>query len=81
MPPYWECLKQMNMISMQRRLERYRVIYIWKILEKLAPNCGINVVQGSEVSRLGRRLDISVPRGSAKTNRLKEQAFQFNAPK
>ena len=81
MPPYWEFLKQINMISMQRRLERYRVIYIWKILEKLAPNCGINLVQGSEVSRLGRRLDISVPRGSAKTNRLKEQAFQVNGPK
>ena len=74
-------MKQMNMISMQRRLERYRVIYAWKILEKLAPNCGINLVQGSEVSRLGRRLDISVPRGSAKTNRLKEQAFQVNGPK
>ena len=37
---YWECLKHMNMISMQRRLERHRVIYTWKILEKLAPNCG-----------------------------------------
>ena len=78
---YWECLKPMNMIFMQRRLDLYRVIYAWKILEKVAPNCGINLVQGSEVSSLGKKLDISVPRGSAKTNRLKEQAIQVDGPK
>ena len=78
---YWECLKHMNMISMQRRLERYRVIYAWKIPEKLAPNCGIKLVQGSEESRTGRRLDIALPKGSGQTNRMKEQAFQVNGPK
>jgi hypothetical protein len=78
---YWECLAHMNMISMQRRLERYRIIYIWKILEKLAPNCGISLVEGSEVSRLGRRLNIIVPKESAKINKMKEQAFQVNGPK
>ena len=31
---YWECLKHMNMISMQRRLQRCRVIKTLKILEK-----------------------------------------------
>ena len=29
------------MISQQRRFERYRAIYMWKILEDKAPNCGI----------------------------------------
>ena len=38
---YWEKLKIMKMISLQRRQERYRIIYIWKILEGIAPNCGI----------------------------------------
>ena len=38
---YWEQLKKMKMLSLQRRLERYRIIYIWKILEGQAPNCGI----------------------------------------
>ena len=35
----------MNMLSMQRRLERYRIIYIWKILENQAPNCGIKKLE------------------------------------
>ena len=39
---YWERLDYLKLNSQQRRLERYRVIYIWKILEKLSPNCGIN---------------------------------------
>ena len=38
---YWERLKHMKINSQQRRLERYRMIYIWKILEGLSPNCGI----------------------------------------
>ena len=80
-PFFWKCLAHINMISMQRRLERYRIIYSWKILEKLAPNCGISQVEGSEVSRLGRRLNIIVPKGSAQVNRMKEPAFQVNGPK
>ena len=39
---YWECLDYLKLNSQQRRLEQYRIIYIWKILEKLSPNCGIN---------------------------------------
>ena len=78
---YWDCLQNMNMLSMQRRLERYRVIYTWKILENLAPNCGITEIEGSDRSRLGRRLKISIPKGNPKINKLKEQAFQINGPK
>ena len=38
---YWERLTFLKINSQQRRLERYRIIYIWKILEGLSPNCGI----------------------------------------
>ena len=38
---YWERLKILKLNSQQRRLERYRMIYVWKILEGLSPNCGI----------------------------------------
>ena len=38
---YWERLDYLKLNSQQRRLERYRIIYIWKIIEKLSPNCGI----------------------------------------
>ena len=38
---YWERLKMAQMQSQERRLERYRIIYVWKIIEGLVPNCGI----------------------------------------
>ena len=66
---------------MQRRLERNRIIYTWKILENLAPNCGITEIGGSDESRLGRRLKIPSLKGNPRTNKLKEQAFQINGPK
>ena len=50
---YWECLKDMNMYSLQRRRERYRIIYIWKILENLVPNVN-NKIQAKDHIRLGR---------------------------
>ena len=30
---YWERLKELKMNSEQRRIERYRLIYTWKVLE------------------------------------------------
>lgn len=35
---YWQCLKKFKLYSLQRRRERYRIIYVWKIIEKLVPN-------------------------------------------
>ena len=42
---YWVCLQKLNFLSQQRRMERYRIIYIWKILEGHAPNCGVEIAQ------------------------------------
>ena len=36
--PYWERLKRLNLLSLQRRRERYRIIHVWKILNNMAPN-------------------------------------------
>ena len=35
---YWYRLKSLNFMSLQRRRERYISIYIWKIMQGLAPN-------------------------------------------
>ena len=35
---YWERLRKLNIISLQRRRERYILIHTWKILNGLAPN-------------------------------------------
>ena len=38
---YWTRLSHLQMLSQQRRMERYRIIYVWKVLEGLVPNCGL----------------------------------------
>ena len=48
---YWECLKKMKIYSLQRRRERYRIIYIWKILEGMVPNPNKKVVSSYNARR------------------------------
>ena len=43
--------EQNNMLSLQRGLERYQMIYSWKVIENLVPNCGLEQVIDSEQSR------------------------------
>ena len=37
---YWDRLKVMNITSVQRRMERYTIIYTHKILSGVVPNPG-----------------------------------------
>ena len=53
---YWDRLKQLRLFSQEGRRERYRVIYIWKILENLVPPLS-DADNGGQVklhSRIGR---------------------------
>ena len=36
---YWERLAHLNLMSLQRRRERYTILMMWKILHKVVPNC------------------------------------------
>ena len=67
------------MISLQRRQERYRIIYIWKILEDLAPNCGIESSQTGD-QRQGRKCKVQNIKMGAKASAkaLREQTFQVH---
>ena len=78
---YWQKLKSLKMISLQRRQERYRIIYIWKILEGQAPNCGIEST-GSDDKRQGRKCKVrNIQMGAkASAKALREQTFQVNGP-
>ena len=38
---YWEWLKMMGISSIQRYFQRYRVIYLWKVINGLTYNFGI----------------------------------------
>ena len=35
---YWDTLRELGLYSLQRRRERYQVIYLWSILEAKVPN-------------------------------------------
>ena len=57
---YWDRLKQLRLFSQERRRERYRVIYIWKILENLVPPLS-DADNGGQVklhSRIGRTMSL-----------------------
>ncbi len=56
---YWERLQHLQLYSLQRRRERYIVIYVWKILEGLAPNDG-----GLQVNNHPRRGRLCYVRGT-----------------
>ena len=51
---YWEILKNLGLYSLQRRRERYRIIYMWSILECLVPNPKPDQIYGKFNSRHGR---------------------------
>ena len=63
---YWERLKTLRMNSMQRRLDRYKIIYTWKILEDLVPNCGVEVNENERKDRICK-----VPRHKSKVQSIK----------
>lgn len=51
---YWERLATLRLYSIQRRHERYTIIYLYKILENLAPNFSVNKVEVKFSARRGR---------------------------
>ena len=77
---YWKALKTMKMLLLQRRMERYRILYCWKILNGLTPNCGVEEVADSSKTRQGRRLIVPKNKSTAQTEKLRDQSFQFNGP-
>ena len=40
---YWERLCSLSLNSQQRRMERYKIIYCWKVIENIVPNCGLEI--------------------------------------
>ena len=57
---YWERLKSLKMYSLQRRRERYVIIYTWCIIENLVPNVG--TISSYRKPRQGRKCNIPLVR-------------------
>ena len=78
---YWERLDTLGLYSLQRRRERYRIIYVWKILENLVPNVGSDKIQSRSSIRHGRMCVVSLPlkNAPAEVKRLVEASFTVHA--
>ena len=78
---YWERLSKLKLFSLQRRRERYRIIYVWKILEQKVPNIGCGGDGGikklQSVGRNGRTCKIPplANSASAKIKHLREESL------
>ena len=79
-PNYWEQLKKLGLYSLQRRRERYLIIYLWKILEGIVPNPKPEqlYIKYGVTSRLGRVCNIPVIRNDS-YSKLQINSFSFNA--
>ena len=74
---YWERLKKLKMNSQQRRIERYKIIYVWKTLEKMVPNTNVHLAS-DENDRVGRKCKI--PTLKPKERKKREESFQVSGP-
>ncbi|WP_347046854.1 hypothetical protein, partial [Escherichia coli] len=75
---YWERLKELRLYSLERRRERYAVIYVWKILEGLVPNFGIASYTNP---RTGRHCTVpTVPTIQSKAGYIYCNSLGFKGP-
>ena len=76
---YWERLQELRMNSENRRLERYKIIYVWKILENIVPNPGVMITNENwnDDNFLRGRL-CSIPKWKSKE---KLDSFQVMGPR
>ena len=78
---YWQRLKFLDLMSLQRRRERYTIMHVWKIIKGLAPN-DINI-ESYEHIRLGVRCRVPpLPRRApAYAKSIYDSSFAVTGPK
>ena len=77
---YWEQLKTLKMSSLQRRRERYICIYMWKTLENIVPNFGIEVSHSQRNGRYCKIPKISTM-ASCRVQNLRFNSIGVNGPR
>ena len=82
---YWERLSNLHLYSLERRRERYKIIYVWKALEGMVPNF---TVEDSQIKcqtslRFGRQCVIPRVTRTAtdRIQSLREGSLSVNGPK
>ena len=83
---YWQRLEALKLFSLQRRRERYIIIYVWKIIRGLVPNFsdhqngGILVTETSRRGKLCRIVPLN-NRSLVRVQSLREHSFAVMGPR
>ena len=83
---YWEQLSKLSLYSLERRRERYIIMYVWRILENLTPNFNDPNAGGIRAywnDRRGRLCDVPAVRGQAPAafRRIRYSSFGIIGPR
>ena len=75
---YWDRLKRLNLMSLQRRRERFQMIYVWKVLNDKVPN-DFDITYNDSLRR-GKTIVIpTMPSRIAKINTTYDTSFKVHA--
>ena len=74
---HWERLKRMKLSSVERRHERYKIFYIWKVVNGLCPNFGISW-KHCDKSGLMIRIPVMNSKVPAQVKTLREQTLKYH---
>ena len=82
---YVQRLSELSLYSLQRRRERYQIIYIWKILNNLVPNFSNPAFEvkmtSSERYEIRNGMLCTIPRSPISQKELYERSFIVRGPK
>ena len=80
---YWEKLKAAKLYSLERRRERYSIIYTWRILEGTVPNLEATPVAARNHIRRGRECTVPIISNSAApvTKKIRANSFAIRGPR
>ena len=77
---YWEQLNHLKLFSLQRRRERYRIIYLWKIMENHVPQIGeLKAINHKRNGRLCYMPSVKSS-ASARIKTIRHGSFSIHAP-
>ena len=77
-PDYWTRLKTLKLYSLERRRERYTVLYMWKIIRGLVPNPGITTRWNP---RTGMHINLPIVGGSCHIQKLRRESVLYRGPR
>ena len=73
---YWDRLKELNILSVGRRNERYKLNYLYKVINRYVDNCGFNT---RYTDTAGRKVEVVNINNYSTSHR--ENSFHFVAPR